>query len=173
MRKSIYYRMLLISGVCLFGLSSPITASAQCVTPPTCSELGYTKTASECSGHTFLKCPFNTAVGYCDLGTSSGGTTISCPTGYFLYNDIYPTCNAPNQTELIQYSYSSGDPIEYKDEKYKNCYKCKKCTEGYWIEAGSCFSSYSSTDTSGCKYCKEGGCVSGLATWTNGRCIGS
>lgn len=87
MRKSIYYRMLLISGVCLFGLSSPITASAQCVTPPTCSELGYTKTASECSGHTFLKCPFNTAVGYCDLGT--GTTPIPDPTPSYKVGDTY------------------------------------------------------------------------------------
>lgn len=78
MRKSIYDRMLLISGVCLFGLSSPITASAQCVTPPTCSELGYTKSADECSGHTFLKCPFNTAVGYCDLGSQTTPVVQTC-----------------------------------------------------------------------------------------------
>lgn len=87
MRKLNHYRMLLISGVCLFGLSSPITASAQCVTPPTCSELGYTKTASECSGHTFLKCPFNTTVGYCDLGT--GTTPIPDPTPSYKVGDAY------------------------------------------------------------------------------------
>lgn len=79
--------MLLISGVCLLGLSNPITASAQCVTPPTCSELGYTKSASECSGHTFLKCPFNTAVGYCDLGT--GTTPIPDPTPSYKVGDSY------------------------------------------------------------------------------------
>lgn len=157
MRKTIYDRtLLLISGLSLLALAG--TAAAQCVTPPTCSELGYTKSAAECSGHTFLKCPFNTAVGYCDLGSSSGSTTISCPTGYFLYNDIYPSCNEPNKTELIQH------------ETEKDCYKCKKCTATYWIDAGSCFSSYQSTDVVGCYYCKENGCVSGLATWINGRC---
>ncbi len=76
MRKSICDRMLLISGVCLFGLNN--TASAQCVTPPTCSELGYTKSADECSGHTFLKCPFNTAVGYCDLGSQTTPVVQTC-----------------------------------------------------------------------------------------------
>ncbi len=75
MRKINYYRMLL-GGISLLGLANAV--QAQCVTPPTCSELGYTKTASECSGHTFLKCPFDTSVGYCDLGTSSTPVVQTC-----------------------------------------------------------------------------------------------
>ena len=70
MRKINYYRMLL-GGISLLGLANVV--QAQCVTPPTCSELGYTKTASECSGHTFLKCPFDTSVGYCDEGALVSG----------------------------------------------------------------------------------------------------
>lgn len=165
MTKEFYNRMLLMSSLCLLSFSGPV--SAQCVTPPTCSELGYTKSAADCEGHTFLKCPFNQTVGYCDLGTSSGNTAISCPTGYFLYNDIYPSCNSPNQTELVQYSYSSSDPAEYKDKKYKDCYKCKKCSAGFWFNAGTCWNS--SRDSSGCVRC---GKCSAVETLTDdGRCI--
>ena len=60
---------------------------AQCVTPPTCAQLGYTKTASECSGHTFLKCPFDMSVGYCDLGTSS--TPVPDPAPTYNVGDSY------------------------------------------------------------------------------------
>ena len=88
MRKINYYRMLL-GGISLLGLANVV--QAQCVTPPTCAQLGYTKTASECSGHTFLKCPFDTSVGYCDLGTSSTPVVNVCGTpevGDILYSDM-------------------------------------------------------------------------------------
>ena len=91
MRKINYYRMLL-GGISLLGLANVV--QAQCVTPPTCAQLGYTKTASECSGHTFLKCPFDMSVGYCDLGTSSTPVVNVCGTpevGDILYSDM--TCN--------------------------------------------------------------------------------
>ena len=88
MRKTIYDRtLLLISGLSLLALAG--TAAAQCVTPPTCSELGYTKSAADCSGHTFLKCPFNTAVGYCDLESSSTPVPTPDPTPTYKVGDSY------------------------------------------------------------------------------------
>ena len=158
MRKINYYRMLL-GGISLLGLANAV--QAQCVTPPTCSELGYTKTASECSGHTFLKCPFDMSVGYCDLGTSSSNsgntTTVTCPTGYLTFAELYPFCNETNTMKMIQHSTN------------KDCYKCKKCTSGFWIDPGSCGLGDERTDSAGCKACTE--CTWSSDTLINGRCI--
>ena len=56
----------------------PSALAQTCITPPTCASLGYTMTAAQCSGHKFLKCPFNLSIGYCDLGS---GTQKSCSDG--------------------------------------------------------------------------------------------
>ena len=80
---------MLLGGISLLGLANVV--QAQCVTPPTCAQLGYTKTASECSGHTFLKCPFDTSVGYCDLGTSS--TPVPDPVPTYSVGDPYAVNN--------------------------------------------------------------------------------
>ena len=102
MRKINYYRMLL-GGISLLGLANVV--QAQCVTPPTCAQLGYTKTASECSGHTFLKCPFDTSVGYCDLETTSTPVPDPAPTysvgdPYAVNNVIIGTILAVNSKSL-------------------------------------------------------------------------
>ena len=63
-------------------------ASAQtCTTAPSCSELGYTKSASQCSGKTMLYCPFDKTKVFCEDGSSCdslGFTDIvsECPGSY-------------------------------------------------------------------------------------------
>ena len=63
-------------------------ASAQtCTTAPSCSELGYTKSASQCSGKTILYCPFDKTKVFCEDGSSCdslGFTDIvsECPGSY-------------------------------------------------------------------------------------------
>ncbi len=48
------------------AFSLPATALAQtCVPPPTCDELGFIKTATDCAGKTILKCPFDQGQVYC------------------------------------------------------------------------------------------------------------
>ena len=145
MRKINYYRMLL-GGISLLGLANVV--QAQCVTPPTCAQLGYTKTASECSGHTFLKCPFDMSVGYCDLANS--GPTVSCADGG--YSDIKISgldCTPKSYSGLTCYDcqtaktcadvgYSStqisGQNCTKKSYAGLTCYECKEksCSElGY------------------------------------------
>ena len=59
----------------------------QCVQAPSCAELGYTKSASECSGKTVLYCPFDKTKAYCadtDDCASLGftDTIAQCPGAY-------------------------------------------------------------------------------------------
>ena len=51
------------AAVLLLSLQS--AAAQVCTTPPTCDALGYTKSASECSGMTMLKCPLDQSKVYC------------------------------------------------------------------------------------------------------------
>lgn len=57
-------------------LSVQSAAAQVCTTPPTCDALGYTKSASECSGMTMLKCPLDQTKVYCPSADeiSSSGT---------------------------------------------------------------------------------------------------
>lgn len=65
-------------------------ASAQsCTTAPSCSELGYTKSASDCAGKTILYCPFDRTKAYCvdEITCASLGftdTIAECPGEYTL-----------------------------------------------------------------------------------------
>ena len=68
-------------------------ASAQtCTEAPGCAELGYTQTASECSGKAMVKCPFDSAKVFCGVSKScdelgytmttaqcSGRKYVTCP----------------------------------------------------------------------------------------------
>ena len=65
MRKS-YKRMLQISSA--FGLILSVTNSyaIDCTPTPDCVTLGYTKTASDCSGVAAIKCPFDTSKVFCE-----------------------------------------------------------------------------------------------------------
>jgi len=48
------------------------TVSAQsCQQPPTCAEMGYTKSESDCTGKTTLKCPFDLTKVSCDDASES------------------------------------------------------------------------------------------------------
>ena len=72
-----------------FSFITPSHVQAQtCVTPPTCESLGYTKTIANCDGHDFLKCPFDTSVGYCDSGNEDSGKCDTPVIGAFLYSDM-------------------------------------------------------------------------------------
>lgn len=68
MNRKQFYKILGVIGL----VSWSGWVHAACTTPPTCAELGYTKSAADCSGHTFLKCPFDQGVGYCDSGAGNG-----------------------------------------------------------------------------------------------------
>lgn len=133
---------LILASVCFSAMLLNIqNVQAQtCVTPPSCYSLGYTKTVSQCSGKAMLKCPLDTSMVFCDnSSSSSGGTTTSCPSGYFPYNDIYPSCNETNKTKLEQHSTAKG------------CYKCIKCMDGYWF-SNKCLTT-PSKDPNGCERC--------------------
>ena len=67
MKKQIFFYTTI--GACL--LTPAHVSSQTCTQAPTCSELGYTKTASECTNKTMLKCPFDQTKIYCPSDTET------------------------------------------------------------------------------------------------------
>ena len=63
MKKSNLITVSVSAAVLLLSLQS--AAAQVCTVPPTCDALGYTKSASECSGMTMLKCPLDQSKVYC------------------------------------------------------------------------------------------------------------
>ncbi len=55
-----------------------------CVTPPSCEELGYTKSASDCEGMESLLCPFDKSKYYC---VDVAGSLANAAPGMILYSD--------------------------------------------------------------------------------------
>ena len=70
-------RKLLMITSAIFGLGClyPTTISAQtCTAAPSCADMGYTKTVSDCSGKNTLKCPFDLTKVSCEDEDSSSGS---------------------------------------------------------------------------------------------------
>ena len=69
--------LMITSAIMGLGCLYPTTISAQtCTAAPSCADMGYTKTVSDCSGKTTLKCPFDLSAVSCeeeDSSSSSGG----------------------------------------------------------------------------------------------------
>lgn len=57
--------------------------AAECTQAPDCANLGYTKTASDCSGMASIKCPFDTSKVFCDEKTAKACDKI----GDIAYSD--------------------------------------------------------------------------------------
>lgn len=74
-----------------FSLSVADVNAQTCTTTPSCEILGFTKSSTDCEGHSVLKCPFDQTKLYCDNG-ASGGDKTACNIGDILYSD--KTCSA-------------------------------------------------------------------------------
>ena len=138
----------------------PSALAQTCITPPTCASLGYKMTEAECEGHSFLKCPFDANIGYCDLGS---GNKKSCSDGGYSSIKISgQNCTQINYEGLTCYScavaktcsdggYSSikisGQNCTQVNYEGLTCYSCtvaKTCADG----------GYSQTQISG-QNCKK------------------
>ncbi len=71
-------------------LANPAYADLNCVSQPSCDDLGYSKT-EDCPNGKLLKCPFDTTYSKCIKASSSDEsatqTDTSCRIGYIFYSD--------------------------------------------------------------------------------------
>jgi len=78
-------RYLLVTTTIIAGLAYTSSAMAQtCTAAPSCEEMGYTQSASDCTGKISLRCPFDLSAYLClELGSCdfSDYPLSSCPTG--------------------------------------------------------------------------------------------
>lgn len=51
--------------IAIFLLSLSSLAQAQCIARPSCADMGYNKTATQCAGKDYLRCPFDTSAYFC------------------------------------------------------------------------------------------------------------
>jgi len=85
------------------------TVSAQsCQQPPTCAEMGYTKSESDCTGKTTLKCPFDLTKVSCDDANLSS-SIMSTP---IILKVKVTTASSTNEVRL---SFSYNGVLLYTD----------------------------------------------------------
>ena len=98
MKNIIKTRTLFGAGLTALAFSSILSSTAfaqTCAVVPTCSELGYDLSASDCAGKKALKCPFDNTKFYCPDSSGNNGGCTSPNVGSILYSD--KSCS----TELI------------------------------------------------------------------------
>ena len=108
------------------AVALPAYAALDCATPPTCAQLGYIQSASDCAGKFMLKCPFSDEDFFC------GGEDCEAQ-GY-----IHESCG----------TYMNGYPCPQDSTKFK-CVEMlskEKCAvDGYTVT--SCASGYYASET--------------------------
>lgn len=76
-----------------FSLNTADVNAQTCTAAPDCATLGFTKSSSDCDGHSVLKCPFDQSKLYCDAGTTAATpnpTTSTYKVGDTYYNNGVP-----------------------------------------------------------------------------------
>ena len=101
-------------------ISSSAYAALDCATPPTCDELGYTQTETDCAGKFTLKCPLDNTKLFCIgedvIKCEDGGYYPALPTGYICetvtYENLscYKNCSS---STCGTGTYSASDGIAY------------------------------------------------------------
>jgi len=141
------------------AVSLPAYAALDCATPPTCDELGYTQTETDCAGKFMLKCPFSDEDFFCggeiascsDLGYTStvtsgktfcltGSTAEYCPSDSTYYKCVesatYTQCKNAGYTQTRCLIGCTTTTCPY-DSNYMKCTNCPTtsattCPSGYY-----------------------------------------
>ena len=144
-------------------LSSSSLAQDSCMVRPSCADMGYTKSATDCEGKKAISCPFDTTAYYCpEVGESCdfseypltecptggnctefecGGTTQykldSCQNSYEISSDGL-TCNACNFTNYpLSTCDANGTCSNYTCGNVTK-YKLDSCNSGYNKSGNTC-----------------------------------
>ena len=160
--------------IAIFLLSLSSLAQAQCIARPSCADMGYNKTATQCAGKDYLRCPFDTSAYFCgEVCDFSNFPLQTCPTNGVCSNY---TCSGLTKYKLDScsgcYTVSGNSCVEreccgfnYTDENLHEgeqaCYN-KSIEYGevnYYIE--ECTSS--STNTSYYRMLVDVNCWSGVS----------
>ncbi|MBE6452587.1 MAG: hypothetical protein E7012_03765 [Alphaproteobacteria bacterium] len=135
-------------------LSSTSLAQDSCMVRPSCADMGYTKSATDCDGKKAIRCPFDTTLFYCpesgfseypleacpDNGVCSELTQYkldSCQNSYELSSDGL-TCNACNFTNYpLSNCDANGTCSDYTCGNVTK-YKLDSCKSGYTQSGNTC-----------------------------------
>ena len=87
-------------------------AQDSCITRPSCADLGYTKTESECSGKTTLKCPFDLTKVSCEDDTQTTDNKLIDYDAVISYTSL----------SLVYYNDNRGHTYEAVIAPYDGCF---------------------------------------------------
>ncbi len=157
MMKS-YKKVLLGCSTALFSVMLNAQNSLSACISSDCNALGYTKTASACSGKAAIKCPFDTSKAYCadDLNNCQAGTYLKDGKCEVCPGDTYSAAGATSCINCQSGATANSDHTACVcDSKYK--YRCTGT--GYATGSGEC----------GGYYVK---CICSVDyKWSNGSCV--
>ncbi len=140
-----------------------------CATPPTCDDLGYTQSASDCAGQFMLKCPFSDEDFFCGGDTPAG----KCINEEYTLNDG-ANCDTYYKKETCSHdnSYYKCTEMTAAEKCIADGYKYTSCSLG--MTAGDtcphsplymiCYANFTQLDHCTTGYTEETAC--------NGICSG-
>ena len=102
-------RFIFIITMILLPIPSSL-AQTSCVTPPSCSEMGYTQTLTECQGKEIVHCPFDLSAVFCAGCDFTDYPLTECPSNATC---LELTCNDTTQYQFAQCEVSYIDYDNY------------------------------------------------------------
>lgn len=145
-------KLILITAAALFSAS--VALAQTCATAPSCATLGYTQSASACSGKS-LKCPFDTTKVMCVNGGPHVGDLkyslySSNHDGWLLCNGTqYSQTAYPKLYSLLStkfcHKYTSRTDTSYTSSNCKSGYFAVPDYRGFFLRALNTYNSTSST----------------------------
>ena len=109
--------LLIMSAGCIGWLATG--AQAACPVFPTCEEMGYTMTATDCSGRATLKCPSDHAKVFC-VAENSSDIPVECQIGSVLYNDLKCYDKTPEGKTAIGVVFDTSEKLAIALEQHNS-----------------------------------------------------
>ena len=133
---------LLLAAVFAAAALTSQTLAQTCVTPPSCENLGYNKTAAMCAGLDILRCPFDDTKVFC-----SKKYMAQIAIGDILFSDMTTSSNPVTGKTPIGIVFDSNQKLALALSSKGSVLYGRLLTENVLFYPCQCFGSYSHAKT--------------------------
>ena len=110
-----------------------LSFATDCTPTADCAAMGYTQSASDCSGKNMVKCPKDSSKVFCpsSSGTSSSGTKITCNIGSLIYGDgnCYDFYDAPTNIKPVGVVFDTNNRLAIALSDINSSGSSSNCTD--------------------------------------------
>ena len=131
-------KKIVILSMLMLVMASTSSAQDSCIVRPSCADMGYTKTETDCEGKTTLKCPFDLSAVSCEVGNENNENNNYIPKEKIRFGKLQDFGAKVIKTNTI-YDYNDyGAVVETVTSLYGTLFKYCELTQEYISSADMC-----------------------------------